>query len=161
MRYVPELKRNLISLGMLDQIGCSFKAENGCLKVSNGSMVIMKGVRRSSIYVLIGKTVIGEVAYAENQKVDKTRLWHMRLGHVSEKGLQELGKQKLLGGDKIDSLGFCEQCVLGKAKRVKFGTETHQTTEILEYIHSDLWGLSKTPTHANGRYFILIIDDFS
>ena len=78
-------------------------------------------VRRSSIYMLIGKIVIGKVAYADNQTVDKTRLWHMRLGHVSEKGLQELGKQNLLGGDKIDSLGFCEQCVLGKAKRVKFG----------------------------------------
>ena len=61
VRYVLELKRNLI-LGMLDQIGCSFKAENGCLKVLKGSMVIMKGVRISSIYVLIGKAVIGEVA---------------------------------------------------------------------------------------------------
>ena len=51
--------------------------------------------------------------------------------------------------------------VLGKAKRVKFGTGTHQTKEILEYIQSDLWGPSKIPTHANGRYFISIIDDFS
>ena len=60
--------------------------------------------------MLIGKIVIGKVAYADNQTVDKTRLWHMRLGHVSEKGLQELRKQNLLGGDKIDSIGFCEQC---------------------------------------------------
>ena len=28
-RYVPNLKRNLISLGMLDQLGYSIKAENG------------------------------------------------------------------------------------------------------------------------------------
>ena len=41
--YVPELKGNLISLGMLDQIGCLFRAENGCMKVSKGFMVIMKG----------------------------------------------------------------------------------------------------------------------
>lgn len=41
--YVPELKGNLISLGMLDQIGCLFRAENSCLKVSKGFMVIMKG----------------------------------------------------------------------------------------------------------------------
>ena len=33
MRYELDLERNLISLGMLDQIGCRFKAENSCLKV--------------------------------------------------------------------------------------------------------------------------------
>ncbi|RVW68241.1 Retrovirus-related Pol polyprotein from transposon TNT 1-94 [Vitis vinifera] len=60
--------------------------------------------------------VLQQVMYVPELKgnlislVDKTRLWHMRLGHVREKGLQELGKQNLLGGDKIDSIGFCEQC---------------------------------------------------
>lgn len=29
VRYVPDLKRNLISLGILYQLGCSSKAENG------------------------------------------------------------------------------------------------------------------------------------
>ena len=29
VRYVPELKRNLISLGMIDQLGCCIRAENG------------------------------------------------------------------------------------------------------------------------------------
>lgn len=28
VRHVPDLKRNLISLGMLDQIGCSIKLES-------------------------------------------------------------------------------------------------------------------------------------
>ena len=40
---VPELKRNLISIGMFNQIGCVVKAENGTLKVIRGSIVIMKG----------------------------------------------------------------------------------------------------------------------
>lgn len=80
-------------------------------------------VRRSSIYMLIGKIVIGEVAYADNQTVDKTRLWHMRLGHVSEKGLQELGKQNLLGGDKIDSIGFCEQCGWERPRELNLALE--------------------------------------
>lgn len=37
VRCVPELKRNLISLGMLDMNGHSFKAENSSLKVLKGS----------------------------------------------------------------------------------------------------------------------------
>ena len=36
VRHVPELKRNLISLGMLDQHGFSWKGEKGVLKVSKG-----------------------------------------------------------------------------------------------------------------------------
>ena len=67
-------------------------------------------------------------------------MWHMRLGHISERGLQELSKKKLLGGDKLEPLGFCEQCAYGKAKRIKFETGIHQTKEIMDYIHSDLLG---------------------
>ena len=31
----------------------------------------------------------------------------------------------------------------------------------MEYVHSDLWGPARTPTHAGGRYFITFIDDYS
>ncbi|KAL5563211.1 hypothetical protein UlMin_032958 [Ulmus minor] len=50
VRHVPELKRNLISLGMLDQHGFSWKGEKGVLKVSKGSLVVMKGVKDKSLY---------------------------------------------------------------------------------------------------------------
>lgn len=32
VRHVPDLKRNFISLGMLDQIGCSIKIEASVIK---------------------------------------------------------------------------------------------------------------------------------
>ncbi|KAL5557839.1 hypothetical protein UlMin_034050 [Ulmus minor] len=62
VRHVPELKRNLISLGMLDQHGFSWKGEKGLLKVSKGSLVVMKGVNDRSLYLLQGSTVIGMAA---------------------------------------------------------------------------------------------------
>lgn len=49
VKYVSELRRNLISLVMIDQSDCSIKAENGELKVIKNSMVIMKGVMRQII----------------------------------------------------------------------------------------------------------------
>ena len=42
VRHVPDLKRNLISIGMLDKMGCLVKLEAGTLKVIKGSMVLMK-----------------------------------------------------------------------------------------------------------------------
>lgn len=108
--------------------------------------------------------MIGDSSVVSNSEVDKAKLWHKRLGHISERGLQELSKQKLLCGDKIESLEFCEQCVLGKSTRIKFKTGQHTTTRPFEYVHSDLWGgggAARTQTLCGGKYFLSIIDDFS
>jgi transposase InsO family protein len=91
----------------------------------------------------------------------KATLWHRRLGHISEKGLQVMSNQKLLGKDKISKVDFCEHCVLAKQHRLKFQVGKHQSTQVLEYIHSDLWGPSRTATHGGNLYFLSIIDDFS
>ena len=42
IRHIPDLKRNFISVGTLDKNGCSYKAEGGVLKVTRGSMFLMK-----------------------------------------------------------------------------------------------------------------------
>ena len=45
VRFIPKLKRNLISIGMLDQTSCVIKAEKWVLKVIKSSTVIMKGIK--------------------------------------------------------------------------------------------------------------------
>ena len=85
----------------------------------------------------------------------------MRLGHAREKSLQTLAMQGLLKGAKTCKLDFCEQCVLGKQKRVKFGTAIHNTEGILDYIHTDVWGPTKTASLGGKHYFITFFDDFS
>ena len=42
VRYVPDQKRNLILLEMLNQIGCSVKIESSWMKIVKGSEVIKK-----------------------------------------------------------------------------------------------------------------------
>ena len=94
-------------------------------------------------------------------QISRTELWHRRLGHVSERGLQELGKQKLLCGDKVEQLPFCDHCVMGKARRVRFNTGQRWTKGTLDYVHSDLWGPSSTESLSGARYFMSLIDDHS
>ena len=68
--------------------------------VSKGEKIILKGFRRNGLYYLMG-SVVTNVACPIVVVMDKTNLWHKRLGHISNKGLVELSKQGLLGSDKI------------------------------------------------------------
>lgn len=75
----------------------------------------MRGGNKQGLYSLDDAVVSGSVDFASMKPMSKTELWHMRLGHVSEKGLVELGKQNLLGGDKVEKLKFYETYVFGKS----------------------------------------------
>ena len=57
--HVPDLKRNLISLGTLESKRCKYSAEGGVLKVSKGSWILLKGLRHGSLYVLQASTTTG------------------------------------------------------------------------------------------------------
>ncbi|WVY98367.1 hypothetical protein V8G54_030518 [Vigna mungo] len=160
VRYVPELKRNLISISAFDLGGYTTKVEDGVMRVCSGDSVVAKGRRRNGLYILEGSTVIGHVSVASGTE-NTARLWHLRMGHISEKGLEELEKQDLLLGDKLQKLDFCDHCVLGKSHRIPFGKGKHSTERPFEYVHADLWGPARTLTHGGGAYFLSIIDDFS
>ena len=42
-----------------------------------------------------------------------------------------------------------------------FKAAIHKSKNVLEYVHSDLWGLAKVFTHGGNRYFLSLIDDYS
>ena len=70
-------------------------------------------------------------------------------------------KRGLLKGAKTCKLEFCEYCVLGKQRRVKFGTVIHNTEGILGYVHSNVWGPTKSASMGGRHYFVTFVDDFS
>ena len=47
VRYVPQLKRNLISVGALEVLGLVISVRDGALKMIKGSMVVMKASART------------------------------------------------------------------------------------------------------------------
>lgn len=54
VRYVLDLKLNLISIGALDACVCCVKIKNGVIKVMIGSMDFMNGHLKNGLYVLDG-----------------------------------------------------------------------------------------------------------
>ena len=86
--------------------------------------------------------------------------WHARLGRIRQDCLMRLAKAGLLGYiDKI-YLPVCEQCLAGKAMRLRFG-KAKRACFPLELIHSDICGLMNVKARHGAQYFITFINDFT
>jgi hypothetical protein len=69
VRYVPNLKKNIISLGALESKGLVVIMRDGVLKVTLGALVMLKGMRKKNLYYYQGNTVVGTVRSAMLHKV--------------------------------------------------------------------------------------------
>jgi hypothetical protein len=167
VRHVPTMFRNLISLSTLGNMGYKYFTSGGVLKVSKGSLIVMKGVMKSvNLYILSGDSIISTAAVSSAAAVtfdncSDSKLWHMHLGHMSQLGLAELSKRGLLKGYNNNELEFCEHCVFGKHKWVKFNTYVHATEGILDYVYADLWRTSQKHSLGGCCCMLTIIDDYS
>ena len=94
--------------------------------------------------------------------VEKTMLWHRRLGHVGEKGLWTLKNKNLVDGlnDCLD-FDFCEHCIYGKQNRIQFYSSLNKSSCILDLIHSDVFGPVDVPSIGRSVYYVSFIDDLS
>ena len=74
--------------------------------------------------------------------------------------MQILHSRKLLPDIKQVCFEFCENCVYGKHKRVKFlKVGKHKKSENLELVHTDVWGLSQVQSLVGSHYYFTFIDD--
>ncbi|KAE8681618.1 putative ribonuclease H protein [Hibiscus syriacus] len=123
VRHIPDLKKNLISLGTLHKNGFIPKADEDreTIRIVKGALTVMKGkITAWNIYKLLGSTVIGGVHSVESCD-DTTKLWHMRLVHLSER-------------EYTDSqfLHFCKEHGIKRHFTVR---KTPQQNGVVERIH--------------------------
>jgi len=64
-----------------------------------------------------------------------------------------------LKGARTCKLDFCEHRVI--KKKVKFDIATHCTERILDYVHTNVWGPTKTASIEGNHYFMTFIVDYS
>lgn len=114
------------------------------------------------LYRTQGHSLIPEVhtLHLRSQAV----LWHKRLGHFHEKGMQRMiasGAVKGLPTIQVPKQ-TCERYKLGKHTRTKIlKLATFQASQILELIHSDVCGPFRICSTGGARYFVTFTDDFS
>ena len=156
--HIPNLKRNLISVGQLDDEGHATLFAGGTWKVTKGVKVLAYGKKTGTLYMTSSaRDIIGVV----EASTDKS-LWYCRLGHMSEKGMKMLLSKGKLPELKFVDFDMCESCILGNQKKVSF-LKTSRTlkAEKLELVHTDLWEPSPVASLGGLRYYITFIDDSS
>ncbi|MFQ6650084.1 hypothetical protein Gotur_023257 [Gossypium turneri] len=122
--YVPNLQKNLISISTLDSKGCKINIESSGIKVSHRSLILMKGKRIFSLYILEGSLVTNEIGCPSSVTESKpNHLERRQLGHMREKCMTiSLKKVSLLG------IGFekLEHCISENQTRVSFDLAMHK-----------------------------------
>ncbi|PHT39250.1 hypothetical protein CQW23_22823 [Capsicum baccatum] len=85
--YVPELRRNLISVSHLDKNGFKYVTVSGKIVISKGEVYVGKGYLTEGLYKMNVMNV--EINKNSNSAylLEFYNLWHERLGHVNYKTL--------------------------------------------------------------------------
>ena len=70
MRHVPDVKKNLISLGVLGTAGWIFSGDGITVNMIKGVTVAIKGLRHTSnLYKMIGSKVTGDASIGTVKKL--------------------------------------------------------------------------------------------
>ena len=93
--------------------------------------------------------------------LDKTYLWHCRLGHINKKRIAKLQSDGILKSFDMTSYDECESGLLGKMTKTHFTGNCERGKDLLELVHTDVCGPFRSPTRHGERYFVTFTDDFS
>nr|GEY68495.1 retrovirus-related Pol polyprotein from transposon TNT 1-94 [Tanacetum cinerariifolium] len=159
VRFIPGLKKRLISIGQLDKEGYHVGFGDKQWMVTKRSLVVARGNKRGSLYM------VEVTSDGINTSIDgrgNTDLLHQRLGHMSEKGMKILASKGRIPNLQKAVVGFCKPCVLGKHKKVSF-VKSRNTRKLqrLELVHTDVYGPTSVASIVRSRYNVTFIDDIS
>ena len=161
--YVEGLRVNLLSISQIcDQDFMVLFLKGKCLMLNESGKKLISGVRiLDNCYGLVPDT---DIVY-NSIRLPNEDLWHQRMGHVSYKHLSIVSKHELvLAIPKLNRVNniMCGSCQLGKQTKAKHpSTQTSVTSRLLELLHLDLMGPTRTESLGGKRYIMVVVDDFN
>ena len=156
VRHILEVCLNLISAGRLDDEGYTGSIQNGVMKFNKGSLIMARARKINTQYLMHARICWEEVNVAADNAGE---LWHKRLCHMSQKGMQRLADDNLIPEVKNVQLEKCTDCLAGKQNRTSFQARSRmRRTALLELVHTDVCQVD-TKSHAGSQYFVTFIDD--
>lgn len=100
-------------------------------------------------------------SHGSSHVISKKKDWHMRLGHPSERVLNQVLQSCNEKFEFNERLSFCDACQFGKSHLLPFKHSISHASKPLDLIHTDIWGPSPIQSTSGFRFYIHFIDDFS
>lgn len=159
--YVPEMGKNLYSVGLCTTRGLEVQFKNDLVKVRRDGEVIVVGVKQSNQVYRMCIRVEPPMKQEVNAAVADIRTWHERMGHINVRSLKDLELKELVDGVRIKDSGefVCESCKLSKSHKLPFKKEVVRSTRPGEMFHSDVCGPMQETSLGGARYYVTFIDD--
>ena len=172
MIFVPSSNVSLLSFSRFDKAGCRVEFTNGCCTISDAKTgdTVLTGTMRKNLYFLDNVThdapqdVPMKVYHTKNSEVTLD-LMYQRLGHLNICAVKQLFKKNMVSGVTLSEKhlkstpSICKCCVKGKMQRSPLPKASTCKSEILELVHSDLWGPAPVMSLGRKFYFISFTDD--
>jgi len=101
----------------------------------------------------------------DTEAMNDIEIWHKRIGHLNKQRLKGMRRSGAITGlpkfksDRMDKV--CGACQFGKQTRNKFTHDRNVSRNILELIHSDVWGPTKLTSIRGCKYYVSFIDDYT
>ncbi|CAI7838675.1 unnamed protein product [Closterium sp. NIES-54] len=184
--HLPSFSTNLVNTATLQDVMVTTTTPGGqrvsiCMCTRTGRHLATFTRRPgSSLYTLATKppqvaasaqvSASGQVAASCSCRLlsHQTLLWHRRLGHPFLPRLRGM-HSRLLVSSLPRSLPPlppspappCLPCVEGRQRAAPHSSSFPPTTAPLQTLHMDVWGPARVSGQGRGRYFLLVVDDYT
>ncbi|MCO5587259.1 hypothetical protein L7F22_041206 [Adiantum nelumboides] len=168
--HVPNITKNLVSVGQMVEQGLQVKLNGDSLYVEeykkNGKLVA-QGKKVGRMFTLnVNMPEMNAAMFAQGTSVVvDVEIWHKWIGHANVQRLKIMQSKELVTGlpqfRVFEMQQVCAACQLGKQAKRSSPQERHVSRNVLELIHSDVWGLAKNNSMGGCRIYGTFIDDCS
>jgi hypothetical protein len=94
--YIMHLKTSIISIGQLDETGCSMNINGGVLHIYDQSQRLLIKVLRSPSRLDLLNVQVGQSVCLAARTSDAAWLWHGQFGHLNFGSLRRLASQGMV-----------------------------------------------------------------
>ena len=158
--YVPNINKNLVSISAMEDKGYKVAFNDGKVRVWKKKFkdAFTLGFRVDSLYQVGGSPL--SVMSCDTSL--QSELWHRRFAHLHYKALPDV-KNMVTGMPefRLEQEGVCPRCAEGKLKRGPFPSSQSKTSDILQLVHSDIFGMMLVNSLGGYLYYLTFTDDYS
>ena len=163
--HAPDVTANLISIGRMDLAGWEVIFGKQKARFFMEKQEVFGGVLKDGLY-LVGGSIVSNIPTILTARSLKSpadlALWHRRFAHFGTTRISEASR--LVDGLVItnkETLGKCEDCIIGNQKRRAYDEKVEAETEVLRLTNIDLWRPARVPSAGGALYGMKFHDNGS